>query len=239
MTEHKENELLRDILLDAAAEEVAEEFAGTAHVETSPKFQKSMHSLLANPNGWAKRRQRPLWKRVARTAAVLLLACILSLGVLMMVSPKVYATVANWIAVRYENAMSYHFGGKPKETQTRRYEITYFPDGYETSGQFLIQPDKFSNATAITYSGPNHHELYFEYFPMESSTAKMCYTEDMAVTDIVVNGQPGQLYISQDESESSAVVWMNERDNMCFMIDAFLDGDELLHIAESVVEILS
>lgn len=53
------------------------------------------------------------------------------------------------------------------------------------------------------------------------------------------NGQPGQLYISQDESESSAVVWMNERDNMCFMIDAFLDGDELLHIAESVVEILS
>ncbi len=168
-----------------------------------------------------------------------MLACILSLGVLMMVSPKVYATVANWIAVRYENAMSYHFGGKPKETQTRRYEITYFPDGYETSGQFLIQPDKFSNATAITYSGPNHHELYFEYFPMESSTAKMCYTENMAVTDIVVNGQPGQLYISQDESESSAVVWMNERDNMCFMIDAFLDGDELLHIAESVVEILS
>ena len=67
----------------------------------------------------------------------------------------------------------------------------------------------------------------------------MCYTENMAVTDIVVNGQPGQLYISQDESESSAVVWMNERDNMCFMIDAFLDGDELLHIAESVVEILS
>ena len=33
------------------------------------------------------------------------------------------------------------------------------------------------------------------------------------------------------------IVW-NERDNMCFSIDAFLDGDELLHIAESVVEIL-
>lgn len=239
MTEHKENELLRDLLLDAAAEEFAEEFAGTAHVETSSRFQKSMHSLLTDPNGWAKRRQRPLWKRVARTAAVLLLACILSLGMLMMVSPKVYAAVANWIAVRYENAMSYHFGGEPKGTQMRDYEITYFPQGYNPYGQFVIQPDEFSNTTAITYSGPEQHELYFEYFPMESSTAMMCYTENMTVTDIVVNGQPGQLYISQDESESSAVVWMNERENMCFTIDAFLDGDELLHIAESVVEILS
>lgn len=54
MTEHKENELLRDLLLDAAAEEFAEEFAGTAHVETSSRFQKSMHSLLTDPNGWAK-----------------------------------------------------------------------------------------------------------------------------------------------------------------------------------------
>lgn len=239
MTEHKENELLRDILLDAAAEEFAPEFLGTEHVETSRKFQKSMQSLCNNPTRWAKQKQNPTWKKAVKMAAAILLICILSIRMLMLISPKAYAAVVNWITEWYDTHISYHFTGETQNAALREYKITYFPDGYETSGQFLIQPDKFSNATAITYSGPNHHELYFEYFPMESSTAMMCYTEDMDVTDIVVNGQPGQLYISQDESESSAVVWMNERDNMCFMIDAFLDGDELLHIAESVVEILS
>lgn len=98
MTEHKENELLRDLLLDAAAEE----FAGTAHVETSPRFQKSMHSLLTDPNGWAKRRQRPLWKRAVRTAAAILLICILSIGMLTLISPKAYAAVVNWITEWYD-----------------------------------------------------------------------------------------------------------------------------------------
>lgn len=46
MTEGQENELLRDILLDAAAEEFAPEFSSAEQVETSPKFQKSMQSLL-------------------------------------------------------------------------------------------------------------------------------------------------------------------------------------------------
>ncbi len=58
MTGHKENELLRDILLDAAAEEFAPEFSSTEQVETSLKFQKSMQSLLSNPKKWAERRQK-------------------------------------------------------------------------------------------------------------------------------------------------------------------------------------
>lgn len=45
MTGHKENELLRDILLDAAAEEFAPEFSSTEQVETSLKFQKSISGL--------------------------------------------------------------------------------------------------------------------------------------------------------------------------------------------------
>lgn len=237
MTERNETELLRDTLLDAAAEEFAEEFSSTAHVETSPKFQKAMHSLLADPNGWAKRRQRPLWKRAVRTAAALLLACILSLGVLMMVSPKVYAAVVNWITVRYENAMSYHFGGEPKETQMRKYEITYFPPGYSARGETVQTPDDFTDVTSTVYHNGAGQTLLFEYFPMESSTALMCYTGNMTVTDIVVNGQPGHLYISQKESESSAVIWMNEQDNMCFCVDGFLSGDELLRVAESIVAV--
>lgn len=237
MTEQRENELLREFLLDAAAVEFAAELSGTDQVETSISFQKSMRQLCADPARWMKRRQRPLWKKLLNTAATILLVCVLSLGMLMLVSPKVYAAVVSWIAVQYENVISYHFGSEPGEMQTQKYEITCFPDGYETSGQVLIQPDKFSNVTAITYSGPEHHELFFEYLPMESSTAMMYCTDDMIVSDIVVNGQPGHLYISQDAAESNAVVWMNEQENMFFSVDAFLSGEELLRIAESVTAV--
>ena len=238
MTEHKENELLRDILLDAAAEEFVPEFSSTEQVETSLKFQKSMQSLLTDPKKWAERRQRPVWKRAAKMVATLLLICILSFGILMFISPKAYAAVVNWIAEWYDTHISYLFTGETEETVLRNYEITHFPEGYNPHGQLVIQPDKFSNTTAIIYSDSDCHELYFEYFPMEKNIAKITHLDSAVVTNITVNGHTGQLYVYDNEKESNMIVWMDENSNMCFSIDAFLDGDELLRVAESVVEVV-
>ena len=237
MTEQRENELLRDILLDAAAKEFAPELSGTDHIETSLKFQKSIRHLCTDPEKWMKYRQMPIWKKLVNMAATVLLVCVLTLGVLMLVSPRVYAAVVNWITVQYENAVSYHFGGEPEETQTQHYEITYFPDGYSARGKTVQTPGDFTDVTGTVYHNGSGQTLLFEYFPMESSTAMMCYADDMTVTDIVVNGQPGQMYISQKESESSAIVWMNEQENMCFCVDGFLSSDELLRVAESIVTV--
>lgn len=112
MTGHKENELLRDILLDAAAEEFAPEFSSTEQVETSLKFQKSMQSLLSNPKKWAERRQKPVWKRAAKMVATIALIGSLSLGMLMLISPKVYAAVVNWVTEWYDTypKTSFPFG---------------------------------------------------------------------------------------------------------------------------------
>lgn len=90
MTECKESELLRDILLDAAIEEFAPEFLSTEPVETSRKFQKSMQSLCNNPTKWAKQKQNPSWKKAVKMAAAILLICILSIGMLTLISPKAY-----------------------------------------------------------------------------------------------------------------------------------------------------
>ena len=173
MTGHKENELLRDILLDAAIEEFAPEFLSTEPVETSRKFQKSMQSLCNNPTKWAKQKQNPSWKKAIKMAAAILLICILSIGMLTLISPKAYAAVVNWITEWYETHISYLFTGESEEVVLHNYEITYFPQGYNPHGQFVIQPDKISNTTAITYSGPKQQELYFEYFPKEKILQKL------------------------------------------------------------------
>lgn len=154
-------------------EEFAPEFLSTEPVETSRKFQKSMQSLCNNPTKWAKQKQNPSWKKAVKMAAAILLICILSIGMLTLISPKAYAAVVNWITEWYETHISYLFTGESEEVVLHNYEITYFPQGYNPHGQFLIQPDKISNTTAITYSGPRQQELYFEYFPKEKILQKL------------------------------------------------------------------
>ena len=77
------DELLRNALLDAAAAEFAAELSDTSPAEASARLLRSMRAMLNDPNGWARRRRRPVWQRLARAAAMILLALSLSLGALM------------------------------------------------------------------------------------------------------------------------------------------------------------
>ena len=88
--------MLRDFLLDAAAAEFAAELNDTTSVDSSPRLRRQMTAMLSDPQGWVKRKRRPVWKRIARAAAVIVLTCALSLGALMAVSPAVRAGIINW-----------------------------------------------------------------------------------------------------------------------------------------------
>lgn len=172
MTGHKENELLRDILLDAAAEEFAPEFSSTEQVETSLKFQKSMQSLLSNPKKWAERRQKPVWKRAAKMVATIALIGILSFGMLMLISPKVYAAVVNWVTEWYDTYVMYRFSGEHTESDLPEYQLSYIPEGYHHDAEILSTPNDYSRATSMrfmAYSGD--HWLFFQYGPMDSGSA--------------------------------------------------------------------
>lgn len=239
MTEHKENELLRDILLDAAAEEFASEFSSTEQVETSLKFQKSMQSLLSNPKKWAERRQKPVWKRAAKMVATIALIGILSLGMLMLISPKVYAAVVNWVTEWYDTYVMYRFSGEHSESDLPEYQLSYIPEGYHHDAEVLSTPDDYSRATSMrfmAYSGD--HWLFFQYGPMDSGSAMSIELENMFVSEISINGNPGQLYSSTTDTQSSCITWINTKNNTYFFIDGFLSDDELIRIAQSVTLIL-
>lgn len=239
MTEHKENELLRDILLDAAAEEFASEFSSTEQVETSLKFQKSMQSLLSNPKKWAERRQKPVWKRAAKMVATIALIGILSLGMLMLISPKVYAAVVNWVTEWYDTYVMYRFSGEHSESDLSEYQLSYIPEGYHHDAEVLSTPDDYSRATSMrfmAYSGD--HWLFFQYGPMDSGSAMSIELENMFVSEISINGNPGQLYSSTTDTQSSCITWINTKNNTYFFIDGFLSDDELIRIAQSVTLIL-
>lgn len=239
MTEHKENELLRDILLDAAAEEFAPEFSSTEQIETSLKFQKSMQSLLSNPKKWAERRQKPVWKRAAKMVATIALIGILSLGMLMLISPKVYAAVVNWVTEWYDTYVMYRFSGEHTESDLPEYQLSYIPEGYQRNAEILSVPDDFSRVTALqftAYSGK--HRLLFEYGPMDSGSALAIELENMSVSEVSINGNRGHLYSSTIDSQVSCITWIDIQNNTCLLIDGFLSDDELIRIAQSVTLIL-
>ena len=154
MTEQTENRMLQNILLDAAASEFSEELSDSQPVVMSLRFQKQMEAMLKDPNGWAKRRERPIWKRFLQTVASIVLVCSLSLGALMAASPTVRAAVVNWMLKWYETYVVYRFFEEPVEDQLLpmpEYQITKLPNGYSEDGDLLELP----NDTEIKYR--NNH----------------------------------------------------------------------------------
>lgn len=97
--------ILRNFLLDAAAVEFSAELSDTTPVDASPRLRRQMTAMLNDPNDWAKRQHRPVWNRLARTAAVILLTCFLSLGALMAISPTVRAAVITRMHEMYEHSV--------------------------------------------------------------------------------------------------------------------------------------
>ena len=68
----------------------------------SPRYLRERMRLLADPWNWVRRRERPLWKQIARNVACVALACTVALGALMTVSPTVRAAVTRWFRETFE-----------------------------------------------------------------------------------------------------------------------------------------
>lgn len=230
MTDFSEEKILQAIFLDAAEKEFEHELSASEVVSVSPNFQHQMDAMLENPNAWARRRKRPLWKTVLRRVAIFVVASSLTLGALMTVSPTVRAAFTNWIVQFYETYEVYHFAKDPVSEAMPQYEITAIPEGYQ-----LEHTLDGSDHVWFRYLNADGEHLSFRFIRATSNVALEITVENAEISNITVNGCPGHLYISSDPEESNAVVWYDEQLNLQFMINGSFDRDNLLAIAESIV----
>ncbi len=222
--------ILRDVFLDAAAEEYASELASNEQIVTSLNFQNQINKLLKNPNKWVKRHKKPLWKRCIQNAAVFLFVCSITLGTIMVVSPTVRAAVIEWVIEWYDAHIIYRSFRGPGLKAVPKYEITELPSGYVVPGE----EQELMDGRAITYRNDNEDTIYFEYVWVESGSALMIKTEGVELLEVEVNGHAGHLYLSEDLRESNAIIWYDEQENVQFMIDGFVGQEDLLQMANSV-----
>ena len=226
MTPELQDELLRRALLDAAAAD----FAGEAEaVPMSPRQEKRMRSMLADPFAYARRARRPWWRQAMHTAAMLAVTLGLSVALLAALSPTVRAAIKQWFLELRQSDIVYYFTGETREEELPYYTITELPEGYA-----YLDEQSEDGYRRIRYENANGQRIRLEYAPMEDGSAFWISTKDMVVRDVTVNGCPGQVFLSLNSEEGNAVVWMDADENFQFFIKAFADESALLHMAESI-----
>ena len=149
-----DEQMLRRALMEASLERFRDVLEGADRDwNWSPRYLRSRTRLLADPFGWAKRMARPVWKRAVRAAACAALACLVTLGGLMAVSPTVRAAVLGWLREITENGIFYtalgnwdgaenpeppgadRSGGRPRRLAAVRGPGGLCADGPESQGE--------------------------------------------------------------------------------------------------------
>lgn len=233
MTDQELDTLMRRVLLDSLKLDAESTASGELAFEPTPRYQRQMAEMVKDPLKWERRRARPLWKNVAQKAAVILLVFSLSLGSLMAVSPTVRAAVVRWVTEWYETHVVYRFSGEQLSGEMPQYEITDLPEGY-------VEDERVDWPTyiSIIYRKANDENapwIYLRYVYMQQGTVNNIGTEGADIIPVTVNGIEGQLYLARNPDESdSTITWIDPDKNIAFVVDAALDADSILHIAESV-----
>lgn len=80
-------------------------------------------------------------------------------------------------------------------------------------------------------------DMYAAEDVVQNAWIRVVDAENMEVTEIGVNGCPGHLYISVDPEQSNCITWYDNGAKMQFIIDGFLEGNELQKMAASVLQV--
>lgn len=231
MTDRELDRMMQHVLLDAIKRDCEKETDDAPAFKPTHHYQRQIAAMLSDPLKWAQKRARPLWKNVAQKIAVILLVFSLSLGSLMAVSPTVRAAVVRWVTEWYETHIVYRYSGEQITGEMPQYEIIDLPEGY-------IEDERVNwpSYVSVVYQNKDTGKtIYLDCTYMQQGSASDYVTDGVEVVPVTVNGLSGQLFLTDDwENKWNTITWNDAERNLQFEIDANVNRDVILHMAESV-----
>ena len=231
MTDRELDRMMQHVLLDAIKRDCEKETDDVPAFKPTHHYQRQIAAMLSDPLKWAQKRARPLWKNVAQKIAVILLVFSLSLGSLMAVSPTVRAAVVRWVTEWYETHIVYRYSGEQITGEMPQYEIIDLPEGY-------IEDERVNwpSYVSVVYQNKDTGKtIYLDCTYMQQGSASDYVTDGVEVVPVTVNGLSGQLFLTDDwENKWNTITWIDAERNLQFEIDANVNRDVILHMAESV-----
>ena len=225
MTDQELDRLMRHVLMDSVEQETETDAGDIPAFQPSPRYQRQMAAMQRDPLAWSRKKQRPAWKKCAQTAAALLLAAGLGLAA----SPTARADIVRLAVEWYNTHIIYHYAVPDLSGEMPQYTISALPDGYEE-----IIRDVSPELVSVVYANSGGDMIGLDYMYMSQGGNSLFVTEDDDVFDVTVRHMKGKLFVPREEGRMSTVTWIDTNSNIQFSVDAALDRDSILHIAESV-----
>lgn len=107
MTDQELDRIMRRVLIDSIRSEEEREDHSPVF-EPSLRHRRRMRAMLADPLGWLRGRERPLWRQAVRRAAVFLVVCGMTLAGAMAFSPAARTAMVRWVVERSGNDIDYY-----------------------------------------------------------------------------------------------------------------------------------
>ncbi len=189
----------------------------------SAAFQRKMNRIL-------RRQRHPALYRCLRSAAVFLLVLTACFGSLLALSAEAREFVFGWVRERYDAFYYYYFTEERAAADSPQFCPGWLPEGFA-----LDSIEKLPGGEIYCYRDEDGWLATFSYLVKTDAVEMYIQCADFEQREVSINGLPGTLYLSPDDSDSSEIVWIDSEKGILFNLGAHVSEDILIKMAESVV----
>ena len=230
MTGSEFDAVLRAALLDANWADFSAVWEGAREApEFSPRFMAWEQTFFASPFACARRKTRPMWKKVLRAAACILLALSLALGAAML-NPSARARIVHTVETWFAEYTSFTFTGPAHwDAPPGDWRPAYVPEGFSETDCVVR-----GRQTHVTYENAEGAFIDLFYMPAAQGAKISLDNEHSDHEQIAIGEHTADLFKSNTEGYFSDIIWVDEDSGIAFWIYSKIDYHELIDMAESI-----
>lgn len=228
MTDIEFDSLLERALIRAAEIDYCESIPSDAELDIlvtpSKRFERKMARMLKNPAAYVRNLRRPIYLKILRTAALIILVLSLALGTSML-NPAVRAAFSELMRSWFPTNTQYKLVEDTDAAKPSGVTFGYIPDGFTIVEESL---DIFG--LTVVFESLSGQRLHFEtdngYGNLHISNEYRTFYET------TINGYDVDVYDSSDCKRASMIVCHREGDGIIISLEGLVSADELLKMFE-------
>ena len=211
--------MITDEMLKEAAGEA--EAMGLADLPREHKFSEDFQRRVDR----AKYRRLHRGSGAVRCVTLVLAVCLTVFGGALALSPEVRAEVGSWFK---GDAFVGSPSGKVPAAERKDFCLTWIPEGCTVYDVLDIGAGKL-----YAYVDENNHFLTFKYMYDGKSYAMV---EGYEHRQVLLGDVQADIFLDPSGEHSNDIIWKDPNGDVCFIISAFVEEEQLIRLALSVKE---
>lgn len=194
---------------------------GDQHV-FSGTFERKMQKLI-------RKAKHPVFYRVAKRAAVFLLAVLLGASVWLGADTRARAAFFGWAKGLHETYLAYRHSNGDSEANNEYMKPVWLPDGYA----LLFEEDTGDQFLAVYTNEAGDRLLSFSCIYKPGQTDIFVDMEGAVFSSVIVGSYSADLLHFEDEEKADVIMWTGSNGS-AYVISGYLTASELTKIANSL-----